>query len=115
MHPQGPSPILGAVLDFRDPINNSKWSCAEQSRDGEYVCAGAIVKDQHVIRVWESHGASLAVVLEGPPVGLRSVYWHPDPSRCALEVLFHIVPALMCQLAACPEWVLTKMCGLVPG
>ena len=63
-------------------MSKSAWSCAEQSRDGEYVCGGAAVRDQHIIRIWEARSATLALVLEGPPVGLQSVAWHPDPSRC---------------------------------
>lgn len=89
----GPAALLTCGTDYREPINNSRWTCAALSRDGEYICAGASGKEQHVIRVWEAAGASLAVVLEGPPVGLRSVTWLPDPSRCA-----HLQP---CSILSC--------------
>jgi hypothetical protein len=91
------APRLGAATEFRDPVNASKWSCGEVSRDGEFVCGGAAAKDAHVVRVWEAHGAQLAIVLEGPAVGLRSVAWHADPSRCARAIVSLTI--LTCALA----------------
>ena len=81
------APALGNVLDFRDPVNNSKWTCASTSRDGEYVCGAAASKEHHVIHIWEAHGAAPAMVLEGPSVGLQCAAWHPDPSRCVVATL----------------------------
>ena len=78
----GGAPVLGATTEFRDPMHSGKWTCAQQSRDGEYVVGATSHKDQHVIRVWEARGAALAVVLEGSTVGLHTVSWLPDPSRC---------------------------------
>jgi hypothetical protein len=75
------TPLFGQSLEFRDPVSSNKWNCADQSRDGEYMCGCAAMKDQHVIRIWEAGSGALAVVLEGPPVGLHSVSWLPSPSR----------------------------------
>jgi hypothetical protein len=74
-------------------VSSNKWSCAEQSRDGEYICGCAVTKDEHVIRIWEAGSGALAVVLEGPSVGLHSVSWLPSPSRCDV---------LQCLAFCCP-------------
>ena len=79
--------LLGPVSELRDPVNNSKYSSAALSRDGEYLLAAAASKTHHVLRVWDSRSSAVAVVLEGPAVGLQSAVWHPDPARCAASKL----------------------------
>lgn len=76
-------PLLGPVSELRDPVNQSKYTSAALSRDGEYLLAAAASKTGHVIRVWDSHTSAVAVVLEGPARGLQCAVWHPDPARCA--------------------------------
>lgn len=80
---------LGALLaadaaEFREALDNVKWRCASVSRDGEVVMGGAVLKDRHVIYLWERVSGRLLRVLEGPQVGLQSCLWHPSPYRSML-------------------------------
>lgn len=81
-------PTAGAVIDRRcteckDHVDAFKWCCADVSRDGEYICAGAVAPDKHIIYVWQAAGGHVASVLEGPDGGLQWCGWQPDPGRCA--------------------------------
>jgi hypothetical protein len=93
-----------STSECKDHVHSLKWQCAQLSRDGEYICGGALVRDRHIIHLWESSGAHMASVLEGPQVALVSVAWHPDPSRCGPPI------ALVLVVQACI--VDTSLCGL---
>jgi hypothetical protein len=82
------APRAGTIIDRRcteckDHVDAFKWSGADLSRDGEYICAAAVAPDKHIIYIWQATGGHVASVLEGPDGGLEWCGWQPDPGRCA--------------------------------
>jgi hypothetical protein len=75
------------VTEVKDHVDAFKWTTADLTRDGEYMCAGADAKDKHIIYIWQAQGGIPVRVLEGPPIGLQACSWLPDPSRCAAQAL----------------------------
>lgn len=75
--------ISRSCTECKDHVDAFKWCCADVSRDGEYVCAGAVAADKHIIYIWQASGGHVASVLEGPDGGLEWCGWQPDPGRCA--------------------------------
>lgn len=72
----------GQAEECKDHAGPFKWCSADLSRDGEFICGAAVVKDRHIIHVWQARGSHIAAVLEGPQVGMVACAWHPDSSRC---------------------------------
>lgn len=80
--------ISRRCTECKDHVDAFKWTCADVSRDGEYICAAAVAADKHIIYVWQAAGGHIASVLEGPEGGLDWCGWHPDPGRCVAVVKF---------------------------
>eukprot|EP00892_Ulva_mutabilis_P007469 jgi/Ulvmu1/5094/UM021_0111.1 len=74
----------GHIEECKDHAGPFKWCSADLSRDGEFICGAAVVKDRHIVHVWQARGSHIAAVLEGPQVGMVSCAWHPDSSRLIL-------------------------------
>jgi WD40 repeat protein len=82
--PDPPGTLLSSTVDeCKDHAGTFKWGSACLSRDGEFICGGAIVKDRHIVHLWQARGSHIAAVLEGPQTSVISCKWHPDASRCA--------------------------------
>lgn len=83
MAPNGAPLLEGGVSEFRDAVDTFRWLKGAVTRDGAFLAAPAVASERHIVHVWDAATAQLAVVLEGPQVGVRACHWHPDPARCA--------------------------------
>lgn len=75
----------GKIEECRDHAGPFKWCSASLSRDGEFICGGAVVKGRHILHLWQARGSHIAAVLEGPQTGVVACGWHPDSSRCVFS------------------------------